>query len=165
MRSLARTIQESLQSYEKRKEFSEDDIVMINKYQQWSRSANKDLFDGITPKLAKDLDKVFKKSKQTVSPSQKLFRGVSKHRYSELIKQDGEVIEYLAFLSTSIEEQRAKQFGGIHSNVISIKLKRKHAVLYLSDEKDYFDEKEVVLPRGLSFRVSIDKNKITLIEE
>jgi hypothetical protein len=145
-----------------REQYTDEEIATIEDYQQWSRGLNKqlatDALDDKSFQMAAKLDKIIGKNKNKSSGSLIVYRGVfNNKRYEEYLSMNGQDIVYKPFLSTSLDKNIAQGFG---KNIIEINIKNGTPFVYLTNGDKFLDEKELLFPRNLMFRVIVDKNKV-----
>lgn len=166
MKSITNYILESYISYDKDSKFSDNDRIIINKYQQWSRTMNASIFannlSSEEKQLVKDLDHVLLK-KGTAIKNSVVYRGISPSSMNRFKSLDGKTYVHESFLSTSIDKNKAKEFS-FKGVTIEIHIKRAKAVYLQNDEFEYINEKELLFERNLQFLVQIKNDIITLIQ-
>jgi hypothetical protein len=142
-------------------QYTGEDRDAIHNYQSWSRTLNSAIATGTEDAIdllqIKKLDALIKVSKNKTKNGQIVYRGVSKNRITEFRKIIGQTYIHKPFLSTSTDYQAARDFTRSDDYVIEIKLKANNPFLYITHDMEYFNEKEVLLPRNLKFQV-LEKN-------
>lgn len=144
--------------------FSSVDYVPINSYLRTGKVENYDKGYVLDTKEVKDriknLDSVF--DKVQLPENTTVYRGINMELLAQMKDQlvPGNILEFKAFTSTTHDEDAAKTFArGSKNAIFEIRLPKGSKALSIEDHSGFKKESEILLNRGMKFKVAEVKTK------